>query len=175
MHPKLSRSSSRIYIDLTDEDESLCSDSEKCRKGMSALQTQVLALQKENSDLRSKLTVAQSELGKAVVANVMQVLTLLYLVIMIQLYCHSGRLFYDKRRCRTCCFFETGKASKLTIFLVTEQRVALVSFTGNCLYSLEGQSKGRGEHYFSHDLRSLLSWLFRLCLQSQRKSKLRNL
>ena len=118
MHSTHSRSSSRIYVDFTDE-ENIYSDSEaevltQCRKEMSALQIQVLALQKENSYLRSKLTVTQSELGKAVVANVMQVHTPLHPVPMIQLHCHLGRLFYDKRR--RSCFFETGKTSKLSIF-----------------------------------------------------------
>ena len=93
MYSSLSRSTSRIYIDITDDDENTLEAEllAKCRREVSELRAQVHVLQEENSALKSKLedtenilNATESELGKAVVANRRQVLINLLLF-----FCHD--------------------------------------------------------------------------------------
>ena len=103
MYSSPSQSTSRIYIDITDDDENTYSNSEaeilaKCRREVSELRAQVHVLQKENSALKSKLddtenilNATESELGRAVVANKRQVLINLPLRFVIMFNLLSSR------------------------------------------------------------------------------------
>ena len=81
MNSNSSLDASRVYIDITEEDaDNSTSEAEaELHKKIAVLQAQVHMLLEENSGLKSKLIATQLELGKAVTANAMQVIYILFM------------------------------------------------------------------------------------------------